>query len=38
MTVPPENFDSTTDSLIKPSMYVIYKDTQAYPDYLITYQ
>ena len=38
MTVPPHNFDSTTDNPNKPSMYVIYKDAQAYPDYLMTYE
>ena len=38
MMVPPENADSTTDNTQNPSIFVIYKDAQAYPNYLITYQ
>lgn len=30
-------FDSATDNLQTPKMYVIFNDTQAYPEYLITF-
>jgi poly [ADP-ribose] polymerase 10/14/15 len=44
MTVPPPvprtsnllPYDSTVNRLNQPSMYVIYHDAQAYPEYLIT--
>ena len=31
-------YDSATDDVRKPSMYVIFSDTQAYPEYLITFK
>uniref|UniRef100_A0A3Q2CQD2 Poly [ADP-ribose] polymerase n=1 Tax=Cyprinodon variegatus TaxID=28743 RepID=A0A3Q2CQD2_CYPVA len=31
-------YDSVTDSLIHPSMFIIFYDTQAYPEYLITFR
>ncbi|PVD29526.1 hypothetical protein C0Q70_08777 [Pomacea canaliculata] len=31
-------YDSATDSTSQPSQYVIFNDTQAYPEYLITFQ
>ncbi|KAF7651343.1 hypothetical protein LDENG_00112090 [Lucifuga dentata] len=34
----PLRYDSVTDSITKPSMFVIFNDTQAYPEYLITCQ
>ena len=34
----PLRYDSVTDNLNKPSMFVIFNDTQAYPEYLITCQ
>jgi len=34
----PLRYDSVTDSLSKPTMFVIFNDTQAYPEYLITCQ
>ncbi|KAJ3609479.1 hypothetical protein NHX12_024000 [Muraenolepis orangiensis] len=32
----PLRYDSVTDNLRKPTMFVIFNDTQAYPEYLIT--
>lgn len=31
-------FDSATDNANNPSMYVIFNDTQAYPEYMITFK
>uniref|UniRef100_K1QFX2 Low-density lipoprotein receptor-related protein 1B n=1 Tax=Magallana gigas TaxID=29159 RepID=K1QFX2_MAGGI len=31
-------FDSVVDNLINPGIFVIFNDTQAYPEYLITFQ
>ena len=31
-------YDSVTDSTSNPSMFVIFHDTQAYPEHLITYK
>ncbi|KAL8567911.1 hypothetical protein ACOMHN_059033 [Nucella lapillus] len=31
-------FDSATDNHKRPSMYIIFNDTQAYPEYMITFQ
>ncbi|XP_062354386.1 protein mono-ADP-ribosyltransferase PARP14-like [Cinclus cinclus] len=30
-------FDSSTDNMIQPSMFIIFNDIQAYPEYLITF-
>ncbi|XP_046562803.1 protein mono-ADP-ribosyltransferase PARP14-like isoform X2 [Haliotis rubra] len=45
MRVPPQRdpskhiqFDSVVDNANGPGMYIIFNDTQAYPEYLITYQ
>uniref|UniRef100_A0A3Q0R4U9 Poly [ADP-ribose] polymerase n=1 Tax=Amphilophus citrinellus TaxID=61819 RepID=A0A3Q0R4U9_AMPCI len=47
MIVPPQKdtgaistdqYDSVVDNMAKPSMFVIFHDTQAYPEYLITFQ
>ncbi|XP_053568061.1 protein mono-ADP-ribosyltransferase PARP14 [Bombina bombina] len=35
---PTDLFDSVTDTVDKPSMYVIFSDIQAYPEYLITFK
>lgn len=34
----PLRFDSVTDNISKPTMFVIFNDTQAFPEYLITCQ
>ncbi|KAM9839099.1 protein mono-ADP-ribosyltransferase PARP10 [Aulostomus maculatus] len=34
----PLRYDSVTDNITKPSLFVIFNDTQAYPEYLITCQ
>lgn len=31
-------FDSVVDNLINPGIFVIFNDSQAYPEYLITFQ
>ena len=31
-------FDSVVDSIYNPSIYVVFYDTDAYPEYLITYR
>ena len=31
-------FDSATNNVSNPAMYVIFNDTQAYPEYMITFQ
>lgn len=46
MTVPPprgsldpnDRFDSVVDNMQNPSMFVVFHDCQAYPDYLITFR
>ncbi len=38
MRVPPVGYDSSADSVSQPSLFVIYKDAQAYPEYIITYE
>ncbi|XP_054828835.1 protein mono-ADP-ribosyltransferase PARP14-like isoform X2 [Eublepharis macularius] len=44
ITPPPKNpggfdlYDSVTDNLANPSMFVIFYDAQAYPEYLITFR
>uniref|UniRef100_A0A8C5WDM2 Poly [ADP-ribose] polymerase n=1 Tax=Leptobrachium leishanense TaxID=445787 RepID=A0A8C5WDM2_9ANUR len=35
---PTDLYDSVTDSAQTPSMYIIFNDIQAYPEYLITFQ
>ncbi|XP_060795064.1 protein mono-ADP-ribosyltransferase PARP14-like [Neoarius graeffei] len=35
---PNDRFDSVVDNLQKPSMFVVFHDCQAYPDYLITFK
>eukprot|EP01119_Soliformovum_irregulare_P007497 TRINITY_DN19939_c0_g1_i2.p1 TRINITY_DN19939_c0_g1~~TRINITY_DN19939_c0_g1_i2.p1 ORF type:complete len:441 (-),score=74.73 TRINITY_DN19939_c0_g1_i2:63-1385(-) len=34
---PPQGFHSVTDSMASPSMYVVFGDEQAYPEYIITF-
>uniref|UniRef100_A0A8C5Q2L0 Poly [ADP-ribose] polymerase n=1 Tax=Leptobrachium leishanense TaxID=445787 RepID=A0A8C5Q2L0_9ANUR len=34
---PTDLYDSVTDNMAKPSMFVIFNDIQAYPEYLITF-
>ncbi|KAM4630657.1 protein mono-ADP-ribosyltransferase PARP10 [Polymixia lowei] len=34
----PLRYDSVTDNITKPALFVIFNDTQAYPEYLITCQ
>lgn len=31
-------FDSVTDNVTRPSMFIIFNDIQAYPEYLITFR
>lgn len=43
MSVPPakgtdDMFDSVVDRTVNPTMFVIFHDTQAYPEYLITFK
>ncbi|KAI7813959.1 hypothetical protein IRJ41_005119 [Triplophysa rosa] len=38
MKAPPENFDSVVDNTQDPTMFVVFHDCQAYPDYLITFK
>lgn len=46
MKVPPhrsggqshDTYDSVVDAIINPSMYVVFHDNQAYPEYLITFK
>ena len=35
---PSLHYDSTVDRQGAPSMYVIYYDTQAYPEYIVTFK
>lgn len=35
---PYDRFDSVVDNVNKPSMFVVFHDCQAYPDYLITFK
>ncbi|XP_061464996.1 protein mono-ADP-ribosyltransferase PARP14-like isoform X2 [Rhineura floridana] len=37
-TDPTDLFDSVTDNVTKPAMFVIFNDIQAYPEYLITFK
>jgi len=37
MSVPPHNKDTTVNDINNPVIFVIYKDAQAYPEYLLTY-
>ncbi|KAK2839529.1 hypothetical protein Q5P01_013269 [Channa striata] len=37
-TISVERYDSVVDNVSKPSMFVIFHDTQAYPEYLITFK
>ncbi|KAK2532667.1 protein mono-ADP-ribosyltransferase PARP14 isoform X1 [Columba livia] len=34
---PTDRFDSSTDNMNQPSMFIIFNDIQAYPEYLITF-
>lgn len=36
-TGPSDQYDSVTDNVMKPSMFVIFSDFQAYPEFLITF-
>jgi hypothetical protein len=38
MARPPNDAHTTVDNLQNPSIYVIYHDAQAYPEYLLTYE
>lgn len=38
MKAAPDNFDSVSDSTQNPTMFVVFHDCQAYPDYLITFK
>ena len=33
-----ELFDSTVDDIVNPSIFAVYHDTQAYPEYLVTFK
>lgn len=35
---PHDLYDSVVDNIVNPSMYVVFHDNQAYPDYLITFK
>jgi poly [ADP-ribose] polymerase 10/14/15 len=35
---PPPNSDTTVDNQLNPTIFVIYHDAQAYPEYLLTYE
>ena len=35
---PPLLYDSATDNPTNPGMYIIFNDTQAYPEYLVTFR
>lgn len=37
-TDPTDLYDSVTDNLKKPTLFVIFNDIQAYPEYLITFK
>ena len=34
----PDKFDSATDNMTSPQMFVIFSDTQAYPEFLIEFK
>ena len=38
MKHPPDGFDTTVENTASPTIFVIYHDAQAYPEYLITYE
>lgn len=38
MKVPPGDADTTVNNITDPEIFVIYKDAQAYPEYLVTYE
>lgn len=45
MIVPPakgatsiQKYDSVVDNVAKPTMFIIFHDSQAYPEYLITFK
>lgn len=38
MKVPPPGFDTTVEKMTNPNIFVTYKDSQAYPEYLLTYE
>lgn len=38
MRTPPDNFDSVVDNTQNPTMFVVFHDCQAYPEYLITFK
>ncbi|KAA0722939.1 TCDD-inducible poly [ADP-ribose] polymerase [Triplophysa tibetana] len=38
MKAPPNNFDSVVDKTQDPTIFVVFHDCQAYPDYLITFK
>ena len=33
-----DRYDSVVDNPVDPSIFVVFKDTQAYPEYLITFK
>ncbi|KAL0189690.1 hypothetical protein M9458_016789, partial [Cirrhinus mrigala] len=35
---PDHLYDSVVDNMLNPSMFVVFHDCQAYPDYLITFK
>jgi len=38
MKHPGDGFDTTVENIASPTIFVIYHDAQAYPEYLITYE
>ena len=38
MNFPPNNADTTVENVQNPTIFVIYHDAQAYPEYLLTYE
>ena len=35
---PTDTFDSVVDQMLNPEIFVVFHDTQCYPEYLITFQ